>query len=227
MSCWVNKVHFHPAGGQANKSTWLRFKDLGCPCWWDPIATTESLLLHDLSRTWKKVSLENGSKYPSLHIYIISIQLLKACFFDFTHTIVFESRSVFCVRYCKRILLGENLPIALSPMLWAIWTLLVSSALIPQWTQNVSLSQQHGWGQTTGGRPQQMEPSTVLKFHPPHSPAVVSVCVRTCVWGARQPFLTFRQQALAGDNVTQLNRWWHNYIWYCTVITCHLSMRMC
>lgn len=71
MSCWVNKVHFHPAGGQANKSTWLRFKDLGCPCWWDPIAAAESLFLHDLSRTWKKVSLENGSKYPSLHIYII------------------------------------------------------------------------------------------------------------------------------------------------------------
>lgn len=34
-------------------------------------------------------------------------------------------------------------------------------------------------------------------------------------------------QALAGDNATQLNRWCHNYIWYCTVITCHLSTRMC
>lgn len=184
MSCWVNKVHFHSAGGQANKSTWLRFKDLGCPCWWDPIAATESLLLHDLSRTWKKISLENGSRYPSHHIYT-GYTAPQGRFFDFTHTTVFELRSVFCVRYRKRILLGENLLIALSPMLWAIWTLLVSSALIPQWTRNVSLSQQHGWGQATGGRLQQMEPSTVLKFHPPHSSAEVSVCVRTCVWGAR------------------------------------------
>lgn len=145
--------------------------------------------------------------------------------FDLKHKTVFLSRSVFCVCYRKHILLKENLLIALPLMLRAIWTLLVSSVPI---TRNVSLSrQQPPWGQATGDGHSRW--SSARRWSPtPHQPPLPTPHpISQQRFHMSRACISNFSRALAEDNATQLNRWCHNYIWYCTVITCHLSMRMC
>lgn len=145
--------------------------------------------------------------------------------FDLNHKIVFLSRSVFCVCYRKHILLKENLLIALPLMLRAIWTRLVSSVPI---TRNVSLSrQQPPWGQATGDGHSRW--SSARRWSPtPHQPPLPTPHpISQQRFHMSRACISNFSRALAEDNATQLNRWCHNYIWYCTVITCHLSMRMC